>query len=183
MELDHQSLFGLREHSCSHWLRPPALDARLLFRDGSLLQIKDLSGDISVALQNWLASPLWNSPNPQFIGRIQRKIRFMGPYAGVDYNLTLCPIQGRLQHIYHRQPYAIVDVVARVDFIPLSGTLIWQLLDRDLSQLFWCEWWVEYSTLHWVVSWEMNLSSQYIIRNPWNRYSQLIGPETKNMVR
>ena len=37
----------------------------------------------------------------------------MGPYAGVDYNLTLC----RLQHIYHGQPYA------RVDFIPQSGTL------------------------------------------------------------
>jgi hypothetical protein len=34
----------------------------------------------------------------------------MGPNAGVDYNLTLCP----LQHIYHRQPFA------GVDFIPQS---------------------------------------------------------------
>jgi hypothetical protein len=37
----------------------------------------------------------------------------LGPYAGVEYNLTLCPLQSRLQHIYHGQPYA------RVDFIPL----------------------------------------------------------------
>jgi hypothetical protein len=39
------------------------------------------------------------------------------PYAGVDYNLTLWPVQSRLQHIYHGQPYA------RVDFIPKSRTL------------------------------------------------------------
>jgi hypothetical protein len=41
----------------------------------------------------------------------------MGPYAGVDYNLTLCPLQSRLQHIYYVQPYA------RVHFIPQSRTL------------------------------------------------------------
>jgi hypothetical protein len=41
----------------------------------------------------------------------------MGPYAGVDYNLTLYSFQSRLQHIYYGQPYA------RVDFIPQSGTL------------------------------------------------------------
>ncbi len=42
----------------------------------------------------------------------------MGPYAGVDYyNLTFCPLQSRLQHIYHGQPYA------RVDFIPQLGIL------------------------------------------------------------
>ncbi len=40
-----------------------------------------------------------------------------GIYAGV-YNLTLCPLQSRLQHIYLGQPYA------RVDFIPQSGTLV-----------------------------------------------------------
>ncbi len=34
----------------------------------------------------------------------------MGPYAGVGYNLTLCPLQSRLQHIYHGQPYARVDL-------------------------------------------------------------------------
>ncbi len=29
------------------------------------------------------------------------------PEFGVDYNLTLCPFQSRLQHIYHGQPYAM----------------------------------------------------------------------------
>ncbi len=37
-------------------------------------------------------------------------------YAGVDYKLTLCRLQSRLQDIYHGQPYA------RVDFIPQSRT-------------------------------------------------------------
>ncbi len=49
----------------------------------------------------------------------------MGPYAGVDYNLTLCSLQNRLQHIYRRQPYA------RVGFIPQSGTL-------DLASVIYC---------------------------------------------
>ncbi len=48
---------------------------------------------------------LWKSMRPSR-GRIQRKTWRMGPYAGVDYkNLTLCPLQSRLQHIYHGQPY------------------------------------------------------------------------------
>jgi hypothetical protein len=34
----------------------------------------------------------------------------MGPNTGVDYYLTLCPLQSRLQHIYHGQPYARVDL-------------------------------------------------------------------------
>jgi hypothetical protein len=34
----------------------------------------------------------------------------MGPYAGVDHNLTLCPLQSRHQHIYHGQLYARVDL-------------------------------------------------------------------------
>ena len=33
----------------------------------------------------------------------------MGPYAEVAYNLSL-PLQSRLQHIYHGQPYARVDL-------------------------------------------------------------------------
>ena len=39
-----------------------------------------------------------------------KKTWCMGPYAGVDYNLTLCPLQSRLQNIYPGQPYAIVDL-------------------------------------------------------------------------
>jgi hypothetical protein len=34
----------------------------------------------------------------------------MGPCGGVDYNLTLCPLQSRLQHTYHEQPYARVNL-------------------------------------------------------------------------
>jgi hypothetical protein len=44
------------------------------------------------------------------IGRIRRKTCCMGPYAGADYNLFLCTLQSRLHHIYHRQPYARVDL-------------------------------------------------------------------------
>ncbi len=41
----------------------------------------------------------------------KEKTQCMGPYAGVDYNLTLCRFQSRLQHMYsyHGQPYARVD--------------------------------------------------------------------------
>ncbi len=50
---------------------------------------------------------------------------FMGPYAGVEYNVTLCRLRSRLQHIYRGQPYARVDLnpMPEVDFIPQSGTL------------------------------------------------------------
>jgi hypothetical protein len=34
----------------------------------------------------------------------------MVTYAGVDYNLTLCPLKSRLQHVYHGQLYARVDL-------------------------------------------------------------------------
>ncbi len=34
----------------------------------------------------------------------------MGPHDGVDYNLTLCRLQSRLQHMYHGQDYARVDL-------------------------------------------------------------------------
>jgi hypothetical protein len=30
----------------------------------------------------------------------EEKACYMGPYAGVDYKFTLCPLQTRLQHIY-----------------------------------------------------------------------------------
>jgi hypothetical protein len=50
----------------------------------------------------------------------------MGPY---DYNLTLCPLQSRLQHIYHKQTYA------RVDFIPCQGLWIWPLSDFTKKQI------------------------------------------------
>ncbi len=48
--------------------------------------------------------------HPEATGRIQRKAWCLGPYVGVDYNLTLWPLQSRLQHIYQGQPYARVDL-------------------------------------------------------------------------
>ncbi len=53
----------------------------------------------------------------------------MGPCAGADYNLTLCLLQSRLQHIYHRQPYARVDwTLCQSRLYPHSqGLRIWPL--------------------------------------------------------
>jgi hypothetical protein len=45
----------------------------------------------------------------------------MGPYAVVDYNPIIFPLQSRLQHNYHGQPNA------RVDFIPQSGIFVFGL--------------------------------------------------------
>jgi hypothetical protein len=62
-------------------------------------------------------------------GRIQRKTWCMGPCAGVDYNLTLCLLQSRLQHIYHGQPYARVDLnpMSESTLSPNKGLWIWPL--------------------------------------------------------
>jgi hypothetical protein len=62
-------------------------------------------------------------------GRIQRKTWCMEPYAGVDYNPTLRPLQSQFQHIYHGQPYV------RVDFMPQSETL-------DLASVQYCNVWI-----------------------------------------
>jgi hypothetical protein len=45
-------------------------------------------------------------------GRIQKKhcVMCMGPYARVDYNLTSCPLQSRLQRIYHGRSNDRVDL-------------------------------------------------------------------------
>jgi hypothetical protein len=63
-------------------------------------------------------------------GRIQRKTWCMGPYAGVDLNLTLCPLQSRHQHIYHGQPYARVDLnpMPELSLSPSQGLWIWTLV-------------------------------------------------------
>ncbi len=53
----------------------------------------------------------------------------MGPYAGIDYNLTLCPLQSRLKHIYLGQPYASVDLnpMPESTLSPSQGLGIWPL--------------------------------------------------------
>jgi hypothetical protein len=53
----------------------------------------------------------------------------MVPYVGVYYNLTLCPLQSRLQHIYHGQPNARVDLnpIPESTLSPSQGLWIWPL--------------------------------------------------------
>jgi hypothetical protein len=63
----------------------------------------------------------------------------MGPYAGVDYyNLTLCPLQSRLQHIYHGQPYARVDLnpMPESTLSPSQGFWIWPLVSSWVFHYF-----------------------------------------------
>jgi hypothetical protein len=55
----------------------------------------------------------------------------MGPYVGVDYNLTLCPLQSRLPTLLpmgNLLPESTLTLCrsrlyAGVEFIPQSGTL------------------------------------------------------------
>jgi hypothetical protein len=51
----------------------------------------------------------------------------MGSYAGVDFNLTLCPLQSRLQNIYHGQPYSIfhLNSMPESTLFPSQGLWIW----------------------------------------------------------
>ncbi len=56
-------------------------------------------------------------PNPK------KNMVYMGPYAGDDYNNnpTLYTLQSGLQHIYHGQPYAIVDLTHGIKKIIWNG--------------------------------------------------------------
>jgi hypothetical protein len=45
----------------------------------------------------------------------------MGPYAGSNYNLTICALQSRLQHIYQSRP----EPYAGVDLFPSQGLWVW----------------------------------------------------------
>jgi hypothetical protein len=48
----------------------------------------------------------------------------MGPYAGVDnYKLTFCPLQSRLQHIYHGHARVDLNPMPETTLSPQSGTL------------------------------------------------------------
>jgi hypothetical protein len=66
-------------------------------------------------------------------GRIQRKTWCMGPYAGVYYNLTLCPLQRRLQHIYQWLPYARVDTSPMPESILFPSQWLWFGLRFDFG--------------------------------------------------
>jgi hypothetical protein len=69
--------------------------------------------------------------NAQFLrDRIQRKTLWMGPYAGVDYNLTLCPLESRLQHTYHGNPMPESTLT-----LPMPESWIWPRVSNDGSRL------------------------------------------------
>ncbi len=67
----------------------------------------------------------------------------MGPYAVVDYNLTLCRRQSRLQHIYHGQLYARVDLNSMPEstLSPSQGLRIWPQGERqsEKTKLKWAK--------------------------------------------
>jgi hypothetical protein len=74
---------------------------------------------------------LFMNYNCDYSGGIQSKTWCMGSYAGVDYNLTLCPLQSRLEHIYHgRQLYTKVDLnpMPESTLSPSQGLWIWPLV-------------------------------------------------------
>jgi hypothetical protein len=54
----------------------------------------------------------------------------MGPHAGVYYNLTLCPLQSRLQHIYHGH-----DPIPELTLSPSKGVWIWPHVYSAAGQL------------------------------------------------
>jgi hypothetical protein len=70
-------------------------------------------------------------------GEIEAGSKCLGPNlnknmvygTGVDYKLTLCPLQSRLQHIYHGKPYARIDLNSMPEstLSPGQGLWIWPL--------------------------------------------------------
>jgi hypothetical protein len=51
----------------------------------------------------------------------------MGPYAGVDHNLTLCPLYCRLQHI------TMGTSMPESTLSPSQGLWIWQIVTRGIK--------------------------------------------------
>jgi hypothetical protein len=91
-------------------------------------------------------------------------------YAGGDYNLTLCPLQSRLQHIYHAQPYARVDLnpMTEPTLSPSQGHWIWP---QDIRVFFLinivfkagiCYHWLTAPFFRYVTN---NIKNNIIIRN------------------
>jgi hypothetical protein len=80
-------------------------------------------------------------------GRIQRKTWSMGPNAGVDYDLTLCPLQSRLQHITLGNPMpesTLTLDMPEVDFIPQLGTLGLASVQCALCSSMQCTLYIQY---------------------------------------
>jgi hypothetical protein len=80
-----------------------------------------------------ICKPCLLEQNIDLRDQIQRKTWCIGPYAGDYYNLALCLLQSRLQHIYHGQLNARVDLnlmpestltYARVDLNPMQESTL-----------------------------------------------------------
>ncbi len=76
-------------------------------------------------------SPLDPSPEAEF----KEKHGSMGPDAIVDNNFTLSRLQSRLQHIYHGQPYARVDLnpMQESTLSSSQGLRIWPLIQEGIN--------------------------------------------------
>jgi hypothetical protein len=57
----------------------------------------------------------------------------MGPFARVDYNLTLCPLQGRIQHVYHEKPRVNLNPMPESTLSPTQGLWIWLPKSSDVA--------------------------------------------------
>jgi hypothetical protein len=61
----------------------------------------------------WDPMPELTITSPYVDSRVASNItRCNGPCAGVDYNLTICRLQSKLQHVYHGQPYNVIRFVS-----------------------------------------------------------------------
>jgi hypothetical protein len=79
-----------------------------------------LGGEGVKTTENKIHWPRWLT-----VVESKEKTWCIGPCVGVDYNLTLCSLQSRLQHIYHGQPYA------RVDLNPTSESTLYSPIQRS----------------------------------------------------
>ncbi len=107
------------------------------FSPSCLSRMLSLHASLTLVLQHTAACRDHEFSFPWNRVRIQKKTWCMGSHAGADYSLTLCPLQSRLQRIYHGQPYARVDLnpMPESTFIPQPGTLDLASGFQGLNQL------------------------------------------------
>jgi hypothetical protein len=67
----------------------------------------------------------WAHQRTELWSRIQRKTWCLGPYAGADYNLNLCPLQSWIQHFTMGDPMSESTIILRQSRL--------YPLDRDLG--------------------------------------------------
>ena len=120
----HDKLLDFHEnHTDSNWILDPGRPKWPL-KEGGVL---DFGSPFSVEIEITGTSEGLQLLDAQYRDCIQRETWCMGPYAGADFNLTLCPLHSmsplsspssptHVPWATPQQPYA------RVDLIPQSGT-------------------------------------------------------------